>query len=212
MKSSLILIVLVGLLAPLMAQDYPKAEVFGGYQYLRFNDVGGCGYSNGFGCPTINFNGWDASVTGFFTKYLGVTGDFSGAYGSFNETGTFDGVTGKVNFPTHVYTFTGGPVIAYREGKINPFVHALFGGAHASVSASESGVSVSATKNVFAMLIGGGVDLRATKFISVRLVDADWLYYHYSSGAVTPLGQSLSYKSGSGTGNVRISTGVVFTF
>ncbi|MGD0790268.1 MAG: hypothetical protein ABR920_00740 [Terriglobales bacterium] len=213
MKKFLILLVLVSLLSfPLMAQDYPKAEVFGGYQYMHFNDVGGCGYSNGFGCPSINFNGWDASVTGYFSKYLGVTGDFSGNYGSFKETFTVSGTSVTVNFPTHVYSFTGGPVVAYREGKVNPFAHALFGGAHANVSGSYAGVSASASKNVFTMMFGGGVDVQASKSVAVRLIDVDWVYYHYGSGSGTILTVPYSYKSGSGSKNVRISTGIVFRF
>ena len=51
MQKLLVLIVFLGLLSfPLVAQDYPKAEVFGGYQFL---------HSEG-----EKFNGWNASVTG----------------------------------------------------------------------------------------------------------------------------------------------------
>ena len=69
MKKLLILFVFLGLLAfPLTVQaaqdDYPRAEVFGGYQYLH---LGGSG-------TDVNANGWNASLTGNFNKAFGVTG------------------------------------------------------------------------------------------------------------------------------------------
>jgi hypothetical protein len=139
MRKLFILIALGGLLSfPLMAQDDPKAEVFGGYQYLRLNNVGGCGDSNG--CPNANSNGWDASVTGNFSSHFGVTGDFGGAYGTVQ------------GFSLHTYTYTGGPVVSFHEGKVNPFVHALFGGVHESVSGSKGDETASISKTGFTML------------------------------------------------------------
>jgi hypothetical protein len=156
-----------------MAADYPKAEVFGGYQYLHL------GGSN----PTVNMNGWDASLTGNFNKYFGVTGDFSGSYK------TISGVDVKV------YSYTGGPVFSLNhEGTINPFVHALFGGAHASVALSGVG---SGSENGFTMLYGGGVDVKMSKLLALR-GQVDWVYYRFS-------GVSES-------NNVRVATGIVLRF
>jgi hypothetical protein len=50
----------------------PKAEIFGGYQY--FHASTGVSGVSGF-----NLNGWNASASGFFTRNLGVTADFSGS-------------------------------------------------------------------------------------------------------------------------------------
>ncbi len=188
MKTLLSLIVLVALISvPVMAQDTPKAEVFGGYQYTRLNNVGGSGVD-------INANGWDGAVTGYFNKYFGVTGDFSGSYKTFSQT--IQGVS--VNVPVRIYTYSGGPVIAYREGKINPFVHALFGGVHVSAKASAAGQSVSVSENGFTTMVGGGVDAQLNKAVAVRLAQFDWVYYHIS-------GESFS-------NNFRLSTGIVFRF
>ena len=76
MQKVLLWIALVGLLSfPLMGQDSPKLEVFGGYQY---QSVGGnLGWQ--VGSP---YNGWDTSVTFNLSKHLGATGDFSGNYHS----------------------------------------------------------------------------------------------------------------------------------
>jgi hypothetical protein len=156
MKAYLSLIVLVALFSfPLMAQDYPKAEVFGGYQYLH---LGGSG-------TDVNTNGWNASLTGNFNKWFGVAGDFSGAYK------TIGGVSAKL------YSYTGGPVISLNSGgKVNPFVHVLVGGAH--VSASFSGVG-SGSENGFTTLAGGGADVKINKALAVRIVQADWVYYRF---------------------------------
>ena len=177
-KIALLFILLAAFSLLAFAEDTPRAEVFGGYQHTRVN-VAGTG---------INFNGWNASVTGNFNKYFGIAADFSGAYHS--ETG------GSL----HAYTYTFGPVLSLNhEGTINPFVHALFGGAHATLSASGVG---SAGTNGFAMQMGGGADAKISPRLAVRVVQADWVYYHFSD-----LGSQAGLSK-----NVRISTGIVLRF
>ena len=70
----------------------PKAEIFGGYQYTRFD--GG-----------VNANGWDTALTGNLNRWFGVAADFSGAYKSQNGA----------SFNNYTYTF--GPVISYRHNE-----------------------------------------------------------------------------------------------
>jgi len=195
MRTFFVVVILLGLLSvPLIAQD--KVEVFGGFQYLHNGNitVGGQTVPD----SAQGFSGWDASVTGYFDKYIGVQGDFSGSYATFNFFGVPD-VSG------HVYTYAGGPVVAYREGKINPFVHALFGGIR--LSGSKSGES--ASFNGYTMMFGGGVDVKAAKAISVRLIDVDWIYYHFGSQTVPVVGPIPSFGQ---SNNVRITTGIVFRF
>lgn len=177
MQKFLVLVVFLGLLSlPLMAQDFPKAEVYGGYEYMRLNNIADSGVN-------VNGNGWNASLTGNFNRMFGVVGDFGGAYK------TISGVD------TKVYTYTGGPVVNLNSaGTINPFVHALFGGAHVNASASGEG---SASSNGFTMMYGGGVDVKMSKVLALR-GQVDWVYFHFS-------GVSLS-------NNVRISTGIVLRF
>ena len=189
MQKLVVLIVFLGLLAlPLMAQE--KVEVFGGYQYLHTGSI----TLDGETLPNSSqgFNGWDASLTGNFNKYLGVTGDFGGAYA------TIDGVS------THVYTYTGGPVLSMNAGRIKPFAHALFGGLHLSGSVSGEGTTVSASKNGFTMMFGGGVDAKVNRALAVRLIEVDWLYYHLSG-----IDGSSAFSQ---SNNVRITTGIVFRF
>ncbi len=91
------------------AHAAPKAEVFGGYQFTRFD-----------GGP--NASGWNAALTGNFNSWFGVTADFSGVYPS------------GINF--HTYTF--GPEISAHLPVVKPFAHALFGGIRAAASGAST--------------------------------------------------------------------------
>ncbi len=161
-KQLLYTILLAGFLcAPAFAQ---RVEIFGGAQYEHLQS-------------SYNAVGWDASLTGNFKHILGITGDFSGAYNSHRANST-------------VYTYTVGPVLTARLPVIQPFVHALFGGA----SISAAGIS----DNAFAMFIGGGLDIGLRKGIGIRLVQADWL--------MTKFNGETQDKQG------RVSAGIVIKF
>jgi hypothetical protein len=164
------------ILAPisLLAQDYPQVEIFGGYQYEHQS-------SGGFG---LTQNGWNASVAGNMNKTLGVAGDFSGVYKSVSGT------------TLHTYTFTFGPVVSFNhEGKVNPFVHALFGPGEFGAS---GGLFSSASSNAFTMMYGGGADVKLSQRFAYRLVQADWIFYHFSNSNLSK--------------NVRLSSGIVLRF
>lgn len=128
--------VIVGLFS--LTATAQKVEIFGGYQFTHLRSA-------------FNASGWNASLTGNFKHFLGITGDFSGAY--------------KENI--HVHTYTVGPVLTARLPVVQPFVHALFGG----ITTTSGGSSASG----FAMLVGGGIDLGLRKGIGLRIVQADWL-------------------------------------
>jgi len=162
----------------LAAQDAPRAEVFGGYQYFRAST--GLGLS---GFDHFNLNGWNASVSGYFGKYVGVTGDFGGAYG-----------TPKVliiGVSTKVHTFMAGPVVRFpNSSKVTPFAHALFGGGNLSVGVLGFGVG----STDFTWAAGGGADMSLNKLFAVRVAQVDFLQtrfggfqqnnFRYSAGLV----------------------------
>ncbi len=148
----------------------PKAEIFGGYQYTRFD--GG-----------VNANGWDTSLTGNLNHWFGIAADFSGAYKSQNG----------VSFNNYTYTF--GPVVSYRQNEtFTPFAHFLAGGFRASAAFG----GLSGSDNGFAMMFGGGVDVKATKRVAVRAIQFDWL--------------SLHANGSSDNNNMRISTGLLLRY
>ena len=163
MKEKTIRTILVAALlcGPAFAQ---RVEIFGGAQFEHLQS-------------SYNAVGWNASLTGNFKHVLGITGDFSGVYNSHRSNSS-------------VYTYTIGPVLTARLPVVQPFVHALFGGA----TASSAGVN----DNAFAMLVGGGLDLGFRKGIGFRLVQADWL--------LTKFGGATQDKQG------RVSAGIVIKF
>ncbi len=162
MRKLILMALLTGLLrAPAFAQ---RVEIFGGAQFEHLES-------------SYNAAGWNASVTGNFKHVLGITGDFSGVYNS-----------RRLN--SSVYTYTVGPVLTARLPVVQPFVHALFGGA----TANGSGVN----SNAFAMLVGGGLDIGFRKGIGFRLVQADWL--------MTKFGDNTQENQG------RVSAGIVLKF
>ena len=145
-----VVLFLLGSLAA-VAQDFPKAEVFGGYQLTRLDST--------------TLNGWNGALTGNFNHWFGATPDFSGAYKSENG----------VDFRNYTYTF--GPTIAARHSEaFTPFAHALFGGFHSSASFA----GIGGTGNGFAMIVGGGVDARLTPHIAVRVAQFDWMSFRSS--------------------------------
>jgi hypothetical protein len=114
-------------------------ELFGGAQFEHLES-------------SYNAVGWNASLTGNFKHVLGITADFSGVYKSRRTDSS-------------AYTYTVGPVLTARLPVVQPFVHALFGGATASAQG--------ANENSFAMLVGGGVDLayeKGSDFASCRQI------------------------------------------
>ena len=123
-------------------QETPKPEVFGGYQYTRLE--GG-----------TNANGFNGQATMYINKWLGVSGDFGGAFANGG----------------HLYSYTGGPVVSTHKGQFSPFAHFLIGGARLGDSVSSI--------NGLAMMPGGGVDM-GTKQMAFRLVQFDWLISRFS--------------------------------
>ena len=140
------------------AQDTPKAEIFGGYQYTRFNP--------GSGLDGINANGWEAAVNGNLNRWFGLKADFSGAYNG-DLFGT--GISG------HMHTFTFGPEFSYRRDRGRVFFHTLFGGAHL-------GGDAGASDSAFAMRFGGGGDWNLSDHVGWRVVQADYLPTHFDFG------------------------------
>lgn len=178
---------------PLKAQD--KIELFGGYSYARvpvqiFNatPIGGpivvtppgtcpipiCppGVGGFFSTAHVNTHGWEASATFKPTRILGAVADFSGHYGSTHGT----------NFHLNTYLF--GPQVSF-PGSVSPFAHFLIGVAHESSGIPFSvqpipGISLG-TNNAFASALGAGIDVKVIPFVSVRLIQFDYLLTRFGS-------------------------------
>ena len=199
-RVALVLLTLAAMAGVAAAQD--KLELFVGYSYLRpsmnYEQQLQCEVI--IGCPAPppilvtthpNLNGYEFSATYKLMPWLGVTGDFSGQYGT---------VTG--NSSAHVQTFLFGPEVSLHR-KVSPFVHVLVGGVHQSIGAGITPITgfsasvIPTSGNSFAAALGGGIDLRLVRFISVRPVQVDYLLTRaYSSTQNQP----------------RVSAGLVLRF
>lgn len=184
-----------------VAQEYPRAEVFGGYSFFRAD--GG-----------TNMNGWNASVSGNLNSWFGLVADFSGHYDSRSTRSelSLPGIPGFPASPTfltvvtsesNIHNFLAGPRFSYRKTeKITPFANVLFG---ASRRHSESEISlgglgrtfVEGNNTSFAAALGGGLDVQLGKNIALRVVQAEYM---------------LTRSFGSNGNNARVSTGIVFRF
>src|SRR5215467_13685811 len=181
---------------PALAQNYPSAELSGGFSYLHIQRGG-------------NLYGWDASVAGNFNRWFGLAGEFSGHYGSNDAAGTavlvpvpLPPATFTVSNGSSVYTFLFGPRISYRRAKrITPFGHVLPGFARSAfsvtVSAPPFSSHIAGSSTAFAMAVGGGLDLGLTRSFAFRMIQADYLLTHFG---------------GRNQNNARITTGLVYRF
>jgi opacity protein-like surface antigen len=150
------------------APGVSKVEVFGGYGYMGFNSGSGGGSFN-----ARNTNGWDLAPTYNFNRYLGITADFSGQYGS-EFLGLHVPGTG---LNTHLTSFLFGPTVAYRtRSKLTPFAHCLLGVSHISIS----GFGTTDSQNAFGMAVGGGLDYKINKTFSIRPAQFDYTYASFS--------------------------------
>jgi len=173
---------------PVWGQDgYPKGEVFGGYAFSHTT------------VDTIgrNLNGWGTSVSGSFSRHLGLTADFSGVYGSepYPRVCTDPVPPGCPAETENVsaYHFLAGPRFTLRIHRVTPFAQALFG-------VKDLRQEKSGNWTTFAMGFGGGVDIPLGKDVTYRIFQADYL----------PARRPLDL--GGWDSDLRLQTGIVFTF
>jgi hypothetical protein len=170
---------------PLVAQDYPKAEVYGGYQRLHDSD--------------LKLNGFRGEVAGNFNSVFGIVGEFGAGIKDISEFGV-------VNLGLREYTFLAGPRLSVRTDKFRAFVHVLGGGTRYSGGVDALGFRVvGASTTGFAWDFGGGVEFPIGKNISVRPAQLDYLDSRISFD-VLGVGVSGWQRQ------LRYSGGIVFKF
>jgi opacity protein-like surface antigen len=201
MRKLAILTTLVLLSLGLMAQEAPKAEVFGGYSLLRNSGN--------------NLNGWEAQGTANFTPHFGITADFSGNYQRVASLSPFTGTLLSAN--QRLYNFLAGPRVSAAFNRFSVFGHSLFGVAHSSLGAGVTlpiigGVSTGLTSaNAFAMALGGGLDIELSRHLAFRAGQVDYLYTRFSPTEALSTGLFSNSLSGH-QNSFRYSTGIVFRF
>jgi hypothetical protein len=165
----------------------PKAELFLGYQWL--NPGGNIPQFVGatpvaFHLPAIA-QGFGTNLSYNFTKYLALEGNYGGDW----------------NRNANVNAVAVGPKLTYRGDGVNFFVHTLFG----FERLSSRGIAPS---NGIAAILGGGMDLKIWKPVTLRLFEADFQYSRQNFAEnVPPNDSALRRPTYDG---VRLTTGLVF--
>ena len=165
------------------SNDYPKVEVFAGYSALGEAHSSGIFFGPNLGITSGNYatpTGFETSVTGNFSKRFGIKGDFSAHLSNDSGRGplslctpTCTTATQDFQVKTRVYNFLAGPEFKARNSsRFTPFAYALAGVAHTSATFTSTGSTLNLflknSNNSFAMALGGGFDIRASKRVSFR--------------------------------------------
>jgi len=188
--------------------ETPKVELFLGYS--RF----GTGSNNAVtGNRMVGLNGGSASIAFNFNRYLGIVGDFGGYDDSQVQlTGTGVNQPIVVNSSGTAYTYLFGPRLSFRNRtRFTPFAQILAGGVHASAvtvtNCAGAGCAVLPVQSPFAFTGGGGLDIRLTRHISIRAVQAEYMLTRFQ-GVVN----GVSTGSSASQNDLRLSAGLLFGF
>ena len=179
-----VLLVAVTSAAPVLeAQGEPsKFELYGGYNYVRFNIN-----ANVAGQPpsqTFNGNGGGGDFMYGVNNWFGVLGDMGGYW-----------ATNSARQGAAMPYLFGPRVSLLHHGKVTPFIQALFGGVLTS-----SGIEQTGWQSHFAMTAGGGIDVKLSRHFSIRPVEAEYF--------LTKLPDGLNNRQN----NFRFGAGIVFRF
>jgi len=183
-------ILILGLcLAAVAADDTPTAEVFGGVSFLHIDTMG----LNNQGLKS-NYAGWDSEFQFNLNKILGITADIGGNYGRL--------VPDTPN--SHTYTYAFGPTFSVRREHAVIFAHTLFG-ANSTNIISNAGAGSSSSDSAFAMVFGGGLDVKLNRTFAIRLGQLDWIYTRHDLSLVNVNGLQLKDHQN----NIRYAGGIV---
>jgi hypothetical protein len=180
------------------ATDNPTAEAFLGYNFVRFSTS--TPNIPGFnGLPSFNLHGGDAQLVYNFQPSVGLVLDVGAVH-----AGSLFGISNIVSTGSQpgvdhtLVNFVLGPRYTFhRHSRWMPFAQALFGGARGTSSTSVTllqggiiwpppglivppgtlqpvGATLQAERTGFAMLVGGGLDIKVGKHIALRPIGADY--------------------------------------
>lgn len=184
---------LVALSALTYAQDeyVPKAEWFIGYQWLNpgGNVPDQSSPPNAFKLPSIA-PGMGTSLAYNFSKYLALEGNFGFDY----------------NHTANVEAFTVGPKLTFRSEGMNFFLHTLGGWERLGARTRFPGFA----SEGIAALLGGGMDLKLWKPVSLRLFEADYQFSRQNFSKLVP--PDNSHLRRPVYNGARLSAGLVFNF
>ena len=194
------------------AQDYPKFETSPAFMYIRttpqtntFTTPGGAVIQ----AQSLNCAGGGGTLAYNVSSLVGIAADlggckvFSNAYGAGN---TIDG---------NIFTYLFGPRLTFRNSsKFEPFAELNFGGTRISLSCKSSANNCNAasggntfSKNSFAMTVGGGFQIKMSKKVSLRLVQAEYLYTRFGNNCA-----AAACSNNNNQNSFRLKSGIVLNW
>lgn len=189
MRKLLLLFAIILVCAPAsFAQDYSNWEFFIGYAHERANNgadrldargriinANGTTQRADFVSKRIPFNGVTGEVVANVHRNVGLVANFSATFA--NTTFT-DALTGR-QFDARLarYTLLGGPRFNWRNSsRLTPFAHALFGVTRYNADFRNNDFTCPDTnETAFAMALGGGLDIQATRHVDIRAIQVDYM-------------------------------------
>jgi peptidoglycan-associated lipoprotein len=179
---------LAGAQAPTAPEKPLRAELALGYTFVHSNAPPGS-------CTCFNMNGGNATFAwpvkpGHFAAVGDVAVAHAGSVGSGGYTLTMTTITGGARYLPRV-----------GHGPLQPFGQALVGLAHSSGTLVQGSNPAAANAGAaFAANLGGGLDLRVSRRLAVRLIEADYLLTRFDNGV------------NDHQNNLRLSAGIVIRF
>ena len=196
-------------LAVAQSSDPSRFELFGGYSVMRI-DYEPDPIDPHTQTPIIlpfspkqTLHGFNASATVNLTGGFGLTGDFSG---HFKTRKLADPLGGFITNKVSIYNVLGGPQYRFAgNSRVLPFVRALAGVANTRSTLDVPSINAKDdfSSTDFALALGGGVDVRVSERVAVRVFQVDYNPVFLGSGNELGFGNVRA-------DNVRYSFGVVF--
>jgi opacity protein-like surface antigen len=225
MKKLFLLALSILVIGPVVyAQSNRRADIFIGYSNLQGEGVVDADdpsavFDGDFFDRRLGLHGLNASVAVFLNPALGIKGDFS-----FHRNEDSASIIGGSNtIENRVFYFMAGPTFKLRNAsRVEPFIHALAGGAHTrfdvemvrTVADGTLRSSFDTSSTDFAAGIGGGLDIRLGERFSLRAIQVDYMPVFLRDRSVDVLGGAGAIVpltlEGQRQDNVRISVGIVF--
>jgi opacity protein-like surface antigen len=200
-----------------IAQDYPVVETSPSFAYQRNGEVFG-------GSQNFNCAGGGGTFAYNVSSVVGIAADlnFCKVFGLNNTYG----VGSKVNGSEQTFVF--GPRFTYRSSSmIQPFFEVNVGGERIKLSCNTGdagnacgsgfegtlppGVNPSATsfsKTAFAMTVGGGMDIKVSKKLAIRLFQAEYLYTRFGNNCAFAICNNANRNQNS----FRLKSGIVIAW
>ncbi len=211
MRKLILTFLLVAACAPFAAAqtENSRFELFGGYSFLR-QDVEGDEDFNDFvdSDDLRNLNGFNIAATGYFTERFGITGDFSAHFNSTSVPASATGLSNPVEVRQRAFNFLAGPQVRFTNGsRVTPFVRAMAGAQTNRLSFENAQLQQIVGENSmrstdFALAIGGGLDVRVSRRVSIRAFQIDYNPVFVNDEQLTGGRERVD--------NVRLSVGIVF--